>query len=72
MSADQGETLSKAAQARGTNMMINRACEIFVEAIMAIGDDLQGQSLIDLIADNSDYSLDDCRELAAIVVDRCE
>lgn len=71
MSAEQTETLSKAAQSRGENMMINRACEIFIAARKEIGEDLQGGSLVDLIADNADYPLDACRELAAIVVDRC-
>lgn len=72
MSGDKRETLSKAAQSRGENMMINRACEIFRDARTNIGDDLQGMSLVDLIADNADYPLDACRELAAIVVERCD
>ncbi len=52
-------------------MMIDRACEIFIEARKQLGDDLAGGSLVDLIADNADYPIDACRELAAIVVDRC-
>ncbi len=71
MKAEVCEGLVAAALSRGENMMINRACEIFVEARKAVGDDLAGGDLIDLICERSGYPLKACRELAAIVVDRC-
>lgn len=72
MNAEQRGHPSNFAHSRGTNTMINRACEIFVDARQAIGDDLSGFSLVDLLADNSGWSLVICRELATIVVERCE
>lgn len=71
MTAEHNETLSRAAQSRGENMMIDRACEVFIEARKALGDDLSGQCLVERIEKDTGYPIDACRELAAIVVDRC-
>jgi hypothetical protein len=54
------------------NATIDRACEIFRDARNSLGSDLAGMGVVDLLADGSGWSLDECRELAAIVVDRCE
>lgn len=72
MSADPNVGLGREWASRAENMMSNRACEIFADAVLMLGDDLGGQSLITLLVDRSGYPRDDCRDLAAIVVERCE